>query len=136
MYHKKIGILEDENKDKIVFSGSMNLTVRAIKSNKYNPKGNSEEFSTYPSWNKETFDGYGIPKIDNFERAWKGNEPNTTIADMPSEHYERIKKHYNVPIIFGGIHPHSSLTYRLKFPPNTLSTVSINDSLETREHIS
>ncbi|SVD92923.1 uncharacterized protein METZ01_LOCUS445777, partial [marine metagenome] len=94
MYHKKIGILEDDNEDKIVFSGSMNLTRKAIISNEYNPQGNSEEFSVYPSWIEDCFHNWGKPKVEDFERAWEGYEPNTTIAKMPSEHYERIKKHY------------------------------------------
>ena len=66
MYHKKIGILEDANKKKIVFSGSMNLTRSAIVSNKYFAEGNSEEFSVYPSWKNEIFEAYGTPKINDF----------------------------------------------------------------------
>jgi len=97
MYHKKIGILKDANKEKIVFSGSMNLTRSAIVSNKYFAEGNSEEFSVYPSWKNEIFEAYGTHKINDFEKAWKGNEPNTDTAEMPSEHYERIKKHYPRP---------------------------------------
>ena len=94
MYHKKIGILKDANKEKIVFSGSMNLTRNAIVSNKYFAEGNSEEFSVYPSWKNEIFEAYGTHKINDFEKAWEGIEPNTDTAKMPSEHYERIKKHY------------------------------------------
>jgi len=97
MYHKKIGILEDSNKEKIVFSGSMNMTRNAIISNKYFAQGNSEEFSVYPSWKNEIFEAYGTPKIIDFEKAWKGHEPNTDIAPMPSAHYEKIKKHFPRP---------------------------------------
>ena len=69
MYHKKIGILEDSNKEKIVFSGSMNMTRNAIISNKYFAQGNSEEFSVYPSWKNEIFEAYGTPKIIDFEKG-------------------------------------------------------------------
>jgi len=97
MYHKKIGILEDSNKEQIVFSGSMNLTRSAIVSNKFIKEGNSEEFSVFPSWKNESFEDYGKPKIIDFEKAWEGNESNTDTAPMPSAHYEKIKKHYPRP---------------------------------------
>jgi|APSaa5957512622_1039677.scaffolds.fasta_scaffold06119_2 superfamily II DNA or RNA helicase len=120
MYHKKIGILEDENGDQVVFNGSMNLTRRALISNEYNPDGNSEEFSVYPSW-IDGFYNWGKPKIEDFEKAWNGNEPNTKVYDLPSKAYQNIKKHYQKPdfpkLPLGVIDPpKSKLPYELRAP--------------------
>jgi len=117
MYHKKIGLLEDENGDQVVFNGSMNLTRRALVSNEYNPNGNSEEFSVYPSW-VNGFYNWGKPKIEDFEKVWNGNEPNTRVVNLPSEAYQNIKKHYQDPDLPRPPTnpPESELPYDLRAP--------------------
>ena len=120
MYHKKIGLIEDESGDQVVFNGSMNLTRRALVSNEYNPNGNSEEFSVYPSW-IDGFYNWGKPKIEDFEKVWNGNEPNTRVIDLPSEAYQNIKKYYQNPDLprppssISSL-PESGLPYELREP--------------------
>ena len=94
MYHKKIGILEDENGELIVFSGSINLTNNAVTSNIDNPDGNSEEFSVYPSWEEREFKRHGIAKIEYFNKVWSGKEVNTTTLPLSSNDYQLIHDVY------------------------------------------
>jgi|LWDU01.1.fsa_nt_gi superfamily II DNA or RNA helicase len=94
MYHKKIGILEDEKGDFIVFSGSINLTNNAVISHADNPDGNSEEFSVYPSWEEREFERHGAAKIEYFNKVWNGEEVNTTTLPLPSDDYQVIHDVY------------------------------------------
>jgi len=94
LYHKKIGIIEDQEGSIIPFSGSMNETLRAITSNSSNPNGNSEEFSVFPSWQEDIFKALGQEKINDFDNVWNSRENNTTTVNLPSDHYEKIKKIY------------------------------------------
>lgn len=94
LFHKKIGIIKDLESNIVVFSGSMNETERAVMAHLNNPDGNSEEVDVYPSWKKEVFDDYAMPKIESFERLWKGKEPNTETIAIDSCQYEKLKSIY------------------------------------------
>ena len=94
LFHKKIGIAADANGGVIAFSGSMNETESAIVSNKDNPNGNSEEFSVYLNWDEDSFNRYGKSKVEAFNKVWNSKEKNTFTVDIPSSHYDKIKKIY------------------------------------------
>lgn len=85
MYHEKIGIIKDSDKNQVVFQGSANETVYAIEEGY-----NAESIMVFPSWNEEIFASYGLPCIDGFERLWKDQQPNTVTIDVPSKFYEKI----------------------------------------------
>ena len=94
LYHKKLGIIQDEEGSIIPFSGSMNETVSAINSNSDNPDGNSEEFSVFPSWQKGIFEALGQEKINDFNSVWNSEEKNTITVSLPSIQYEKIRSIY------------------------------------------
>ncbi len=94
LYHKKIGIIRDENNNCIVFDGSINETEAALISNFDNPNGNSERFSVYPSW-KSSFNDYGEYEIEEFEDVWNDSERYTKTIELPSDQYKKIEKFYN-----------------------------------------
>ena len=94
LYHKKLGIVQDQEGSIVPFSGSMNETVRAITSHSDRPEGNSEEFSVFPSWQEDIFKTFGQEKINDFENVWNYRENNTITVNLPSEHYEKIRNIY------------------------------------------
>ena len=94
LYHKKLGIIKDQEGSIIPFSGSMNETVSATISNSGNPDGNSEEFSVFPSWQEDIFKALGQEKVDDFENVWNSRENNTITVDLPSAQYEKIRNIY------------------------------------------
>ena len=94
LYHKKLGIIQDQEGSIIPFSGSMNETVSATISNNSNPDGNSEEFSVFPSWQEGIFEAFGQEKINDFENVWNSRENNTITVSLPSSQYEKISSIY------------------------------------------
>ena len=86
MYHKKIGILKDQEGQIISFAGSINFTDNALK-----PLGSSEQFDIFPSWYEEEFKRHGRSKINYFERVWTNTESNTKTLEIPSDHYKKIQ---------------------------------------------
>jgi hypothetical protein len=94
LYHKKLGIIQDQEGSIIPFSGSMNETVRATISNSSNPDGNSEQFSVFPSWQEAIFKAFGQEKIDDFDSVWNSRENNTITVNLPSAQYEKIRNIY------------------------------------------
>ncbi|WP_231367874.1 MULTISPECIES: DEAD/DEAH box helicase family protein [unclassified Thioalkalivibrio] len=94
LYHEKIGILEDDQGNSIVFQGSANETVAAL-----SPDFNFESVAVYPSWKPEIYAEYGRPYASRFERLWNGTARGVTTLELPSAAYESIKSYYtkNVP---------------------------------------
>lgn len=82
IFHQKIGILEDENSDKISFSGSINETGLAW-------TYNIEEFKVFRSWidQEEAF-----LQLDNekFETYWKGGNNKVKTYDIPAAVEEKL----------------------------------------------
>ena len=68
MFHEKMGVLTDDNGDRLVFHGSANETFMAL-----SPDYNFESIVVYPSWKSATFEAYALPFIDRFEIIWDGN---------------------------------------------------------------
>jgi superfamily II DNA or RNA helicase len=89
MFHEKLGILTDEEENRIVFQGSANETLNALDSDK-----NLESISVYPSWKPEIFADYGEEYQTRFERLWDDSAKKSKTIDLPSESYERIRQSY------------------------------------------
>ncbi len=89
MFHEKIGILTDEEDNRIVFQGSANETLNALDSEK-----NLESISVYPSWKPEVFADYGLEYKTRFDRLWNDSAKKSKTIELPSEAYERIRQHY------------------------------------------
>lgn len=87
MYHEKVGIIYDQEGNKLVFHGSANETVYGLSSN-----FNAESISVFKSWDKHSFSLYGKEYIDGFNRLWEGRTLNTVTVDVPSETYDRFRK--------------------------------------------
>jgi len=94
MYHEKLGIISDADKNAVVFCGSMNESDIAI-------KVNYETTDVFRSWYEPDRDR-AQHKIDAFHNLWTGSEPNVTIMDFPSvpkkilEKYKRGKPNLNI----------------------------------------
>lgn len=84
MYHEKIGIVRDQDGNKLVFQGSANETLYAM-----SPQFNSESISVYPSWT-DAYSNYGKYYEDAFEKIWSGTHADIYTLDLPSEIYEKI----------------------------------------------
>jgi superfamily II DNA or RNA helicase len=90
MYHEKIGIMIDANKNKIVFHGSANESANALL-----PERNFESLAVYPSWNKVIFEEYGAPFFEGFLDLWENRTPEVLSVEVPSEFYEALLKFRN-----------------------------------------
>lgn len=82
MYHEKVGIVEDENGNKIVFTGSLNETINAF----YN---NYESIVVFTSW--EESHQYAEEMQDEFESLWAGKDDSLEVIEFPDVVKERIK---------------------------------------------
>lgn len=92
MYHEKIGIIHDLEGNRLVFHGSANETIYALDAGY-----NAESISVYKSWDKHSFELYGEPYVDGFEKLWEGRQINTATFEVPSTFYEKIKKYRPPP---------------------------------------
>jgi len=90
MYHEKIGIIYDNNGNKVLFHGSANETTNAI-----HPDLNFESVAIYKSWNKEVYQEYATEFEKGFERLWRNEEKSIHCVDMPSTLYEKIVSNYS-----------------------------------------
>ena len=75
IFHQKIGILEDENGDRISFSGSCNESATSWQSN-------IEEFKVFCNWNPQENE-YIETDIKKFEKFWCNNSQRAMIIDIP-----------------------------------------------------
>ena len=74
LYHEKMGVFIDKEKNVVVFSGSPNETVGGLVSN-------FESLDVYVSWD----DPHGrVPrKTQDFRRLWHNHTPRLTVLDFP-----------------------------------------------------
>lgn len=82
MYHEKVGIIEDENGDKIVFTGSLNETINAF----YN---NYESIVVFTSW--EESKEYAEEMQRDFDLLWSGGDNDLEVIDFPKVVKDKIK---------------------------------------------
>lgn len=84
MYHEKIGILTDANRDKLIFQGSANETTNALL-----PDFNFESINVFPSWREELKEHYE-PYILGFEQLWENRSKNTLVLPFPEAARDRL----------------------------------------------
>ena len=89
MYHEKIGVLKDEEGNKIVFQGSANESQMALL-----PDFNFESISVYPSWEADIYEKYGSKYETRFERLWSNEAKETIVVDVPSDIYTQLASVY------------------------------------------
>lgn len=82
MYHEKVGIVEDENGNKIVFTGSLNETINAF----YN---NYESIVVFTSW--EESKEYADEMQRDFDLLWSGRDNDLEVIDFPEVVKDKIK---------------------------------------------
>ena len=88
IYHEKMGIIEDEQGNKVAFSGSLNETSNAL-------NNNYESIDVFCSWNKGTECERVKLKDEAFERIWNDTEQHIEVYSFPSVQdllIERFKK--------------------------------------------
>jgi len=82
LFHMKVGIMEDEDGNKISFSGSDNET----------PSGwryNAEEFKVFRNWITEENDYYSTDK-EKFDRFWEGKGDQVISFSLPDAVRKKI----------------------------------------------
>lgn len=82
MYHEKIGVIYDENQNRIAFTGSMNETINAF-------HNNYESIVVFNSLVKE--DQQRVNDLENdFDSLWAGREENIKVVDFPQIAIEKL----------------------------------------------
>lgn len=82
MYHEKIGIIYDENQNRIAFTGSMNETINAF-------HNNYESIVVFNSLVRE--DQQRVIDLENdFDSLWAGREENINVIDFPQIVIEKL----------------------------------------------
>lgn len=84
MYHEKIGIVEDFEGNKIVFTGSLNETINAF----YN---NYESIVVFNSWEESR--SYADDMQHDFDLLWAGMDKDLEVIDFPEVVKKRIITH-------------------------------------------
>lgn len=74
LFHQKVGILTDQNGNRLSFSGSINETASAW-------INNDEEFKVFKEWDANE---YFKNDIERFDNLWNGDKSNLKIIDLPS----------------------------------------------------
>lgn len=82
IFHQKIGILRDEKRDVISFSGSCNESASAWKSN-------IEEFKVFCSWNSNE-EEYIRADTRKFEKFWNDSSDRARVIDIPEAIRRRL----------------------------------------------
>lgn len=84
MYHEKMGIISDDENNKVAFAGSMNESATAMTLN-------YETIDVFCSWKGEN-DRINS-KENAFSSIWNDSEPNIKIIDFPELKQEIIEKY-------------------------------------------
>lgn len=83
MYHEKIGIIYDENGNKVAFTGSMNETINAF-------HNNYESIVVFNSL--VSTDSQRVNDLEeDFDTLWASREPNITVIEFPKVIKDRLK---------------------------------------------
>lgn len=86
MYHEKIGIMRDREANKVAFSGSMNESRTAMKSN-------YETIDVFCSWKGEAEFDRVDTKEKAFDLIWNAGEPSIEILDILNLKEDIVKKY-------------------------------------------
>lgn len=74
IYHEKVGIIQDKNKDYIAFSGSSNETINA-------QLNNYESFTVFKSWDPAITE-YALNEKQHFTELWNGDKKELIIFTL------------------------------------------------------
>lgn len=85
MYHEKVGIIEDQYGNKVVFTGSMNESATAMISN-------YETIDVFCSW-KEWETERVSTKVAAFSRIWENTEPWMIVKKFPEVDEQLIRRY-------------------------------------------
>ncbi|KNZ41726.1 DEAD/DEAH box helicase family protein [Acetobacterium bakii] len=91
MYHEKMGIISDNNDNKVAFSGSMNESSTAMYLN-------YETIDVFCSWNSTGDCDRIIQKETAFNSIWNNCEPNIHIIEFPNLKQEIIDRYKRTAI--------------------------------------
>lgn len=83
IYHEKLGIVEDNNGDKIVFTGSLNETANAM-------LVNYESIDVFSSWDDSN---RVLDKVQAFNSIWADDEAGLEVVEFPNVTKEIIEKY-------------------------------------------
>lgn len=86
IYHQKIGIVFDNEGNKVAFSGSANETHAAMVEN-------YESFDVFKNWENEEQFQRVESKCEIFDSIWGNNEDTLIVMDFPNVKTEFIKKY-------------------------------------------
>ena len=86
IYHEKMGLLYDQDGNKIAFSGSMNESAMALNMN-------YEAIDVFCSWTNEYDNKRVLTKEVAFNRIWNNEEPNVQTLVFPEVEHEIIDKY-------------------------------------------
>lgn len=84
MYHDKVGIITDEEGDRVVFTGSANESTHALL-----PTHNYESINVFRTWHPEQAEFFN-PHIESFERLWRNESHATAVIDIPTAVKEKL----------------------------------------------
>lgn len=78
IFHDKVGIFTDENKDSVVFKGSMNETYSGLAND-----GNIESVDVFVTWEGERDSIRVENEKEYFEKLWKNEYSSADVIDFP-----------------------------------------------------
>lgn len=90
IYHEKIALFEDENGEKIGFTGSMNESYNAF----------CENFESIQVYSDKFGREYLKLVEDNFESLWNNKTPKVCVVKFPQVIIDKIKKYANENLDF------------------------------------
>lgn len=90
MYHEKMGIISDEEGNKVAFSGSMNESATAL-------NVNYETIDVFCSWKSDRESERVKAKENAFSAIWNDSEPNIRVIEFPELKQEIIERYKNAP---------------------------------------
>ena len=85
MYHEKVGIIEDQEGNKVAFSGSMNESANAL-------LANYETVDVFKSWDERDSERVQT-KEEYFDRIWEGIDSTIRIFDAANINEKIIEKY-------------------------------------------
>lgn len=86
MYHEKMGLLYDNDGNKIAFAGSMNESKAAMSLN-------YETIDVFCTWKNDSDFERVCSKENAFEAIWNNVEPNVEIIDFPKVKQEILRRY-------------------------------------------
>ncbi len=126
LFHEKVGIVEDKCGDMIAFSGSMNESISAFKSN-------YESFDVFKSWE---LDGERAKaKLKAFERIWSDNEKGITVHCFTEDIIPLLSKYKKESVNYNIDEQDDSYTVQLVNEEETpFSSIKTPTNLKLRDY--